>query len=195
MRVLDVGCGWGGLAFEMAKQKGCEVLGITLSDNQLDYCKKKAKELNLDNQVKFEIMDYRNVTGSFDRCVSVGAFEHFGRKFYNIFFKKMNEVLKDDGIFLLHTIGVVDKPSPANLFIQKYIFPGGVCPSLSQIINPIEKTGLIVNDIETLIRHYDKTLESWLKRFLANKNKVKDLFDEKFVKCYEYYMASCEDAI
>ena len=106
----------------------------------------------------------------------------------------MNEVLKDDGIFLLHTIGVVDKPSPANLFIQKYIFPGGVCPSLSQIINPIEKTGLIVNDIETLIRHYDKTLESWLKRFLANKNKVKDLFDEKFVKCYEYYMASCEAA-
>ena len=85
----------------------------------------------------------------------------------------MNEVLKDNGIFLLHTIGVVDKPSPANLFIQKYIFPGGVCPSLSQIINPIEKTGLIVNDIETLIRHYDKTLESWLKRFLANKNKVK----------------------
>ena len=135
MRVLDVGCGWGGLAFEMAKQKGCEVLGITLSDNQLDYCKKKAKELNLDNQVKFEIMDYRNVTGSFDRCVSVGAFEHFGRKFYNTFFKKMNEVLKDDGVFLLHTIGVVDKPSPANLFIQKYIFPGGVCPSLLSLIH------------------------------------------------------------
>ena len=101
MRVLDVGCGWGGLAFEMAKTKGCEVLGITLSKNQLDYCKKKAKELNLDNQVKFEIMDYRNVTGQFDRVASVGAFEHFGRKFYNIFFKKMNQVLKDDGIFLL----------------------------------------------------------------------------------------------
>ena len=194
MRVLDVGCGWGGLAFEMAKTKGCEVLGITLSKNQLDYCKKKAKELNLDNQVKFEIMDYRNVTGQFDRVASVGAFEHFGRKFYNIFFKKINEVLKDDGIFLLHTIGVVDKPSPANIFIQKYIFPGGVCPSLSQIITPIEKTGLIVNDIETLIRHYDKTLESWLERFLANKSKVKDLFDQKFVKCYEYYMASCEAA-
>ena len=95
MRVLDVGCGWGGLAFEMAKKKSCEVLGITLSKNQLDYCKKKAKELNLDNQVKFEIMDYRNVKGLFNRVASVGAFEHFGRKFYNIFFKKMNEILKD----------------------------------------------------------------------------------------------------
>ncbi len=139
MRVLDVGCGWGGLAFEMAKTKGCEVLGITLSKNQLDYCKKKAKELNLDNQVKFEIMDYRNVTGQFDRVASVGAFEHFGRKFYNIFFKKMNEVLKDDGIFLLHTIGVVDKPSPANLFIQKYIFPGGGLSLIKSNHNSIRK--------------------------------------------------------
>jgi cyclopropane-fatty-acyl-phospholipid synthase len=115
-------------------------------------------------------------------------------KFYNKFFKSMNKLLKDDGIFLLHTIGVVDKPTPPNKFINKYIFPGGTCPSFSQIITPIEKTGLIVCDAETLIRHYDKTLESWLERFLNKKNEVKDLFDEKFVKMWEFYMASCAAA-
>ena len=104
-------------------------------------------------------------------------FEHVGKKFYNKFFKLMNKLLKDDGIFLLHTIGVVDKPSPPNKFINKYIFPGGTCPSFSQIITQIEKTGLIVSDTETLIRHYDKTLESWLQRFLEQKNAVKELFD------------------
>ena len=193
-RVLDVGCGWGGLAFEIAKKSGCEVLGISLSSNQIKYAQNKAKELNLDNQVKFEIMDYRNVTGEFDRIVSVGSLEHIGRKFYKVFFKKMNKVMKDDGKFLLHTIGVVDKPSPPNKFINKYIFPGGFCPSLSQIVVPLEKTGLIVSDTETLIRHYDKTLESWLQRFLDRKREVKDLFDDKFVKMWEFYLASCAAA-
>ena len=139
-------------------------------------------------------MDYREVKGKFDRIFSVGMFEHVGRKFYNTFFKSMNKLLKDDGIFLLHTIGVVDKPTAPNKFIQKYIFPGGICPSFSQIINPIEKTGLIVADTETLIRHYDKTLENWLERFLERKKEVKDLFDEKFVKMWEFYMASCAAA-
>tara|TARA_E500000178_G_scaffold136759_1_gene136707 strand:- start:305 stop:1510 length:1206 start_codon:yes stop_codon:yes gene_type:complete len=194
MKVLDVGCGWGGLAFEIARKTGCEVLGISLSKNQIKYATKKTKEVNLDNQVKFEFLDYRNVTGKFDRVVSVGAFEHFGRKFYKTFFKKINDILTEDGKFLLHTIGVVDKPSPPNEFINKYIFPGGVCPSFSQIIKPIEKTGLIVSDTETLIRHYDKTLESWLERFLAKRNEVKDLFDEKFVKMWEFYFASCAAA-
>ena len=194
MKVLDVGCGWGGLAFEIARKTGCEVLGISLSKNQIKYATKKTKEVNLDNQVKFEFLDYRNVTGKFHRVVSVGAFEHFGRKFYKTFFKKINDILTEDGKFLLHTIGVVDKPSPPNEFINKYIFPGGVCPSFSQIIKPIEKTGLIVSDTETLIRHYDKTLESWLERFLAKRNEVKDLFDEKFVKMWEFYFASCAAA-
>ena len=193
-RILDVGCGWGGLAFEIAKKSGCEVLGISLSSNQIQYAQNKAKELNLDNQVKFEMMDYRNVTGEFDRIVSVGSLEHFGRKFYKVFFNKMNKIMKDNGKFLLHTIGVVDSPSPPNKFINKYIFPGGTCPSFSQIISPIEKTGLIVSDTETLIRHYDKTLESWLERFLIKKKEVKDLFDEKFVKMWEFYMASCAAA-
>jgi cyclopropane-fatty-acyl-phospholipid synthase len=193
-RILEVGCGWGGMAFEIAKQKSCEVTGISLSKNQINYCKNKAKELGLDNQVNFKLADYREINGQYDRIYSVGMFEHVGKKFYKIFFESMNKLLKDDGIFLLHTIGVVDKPSPPNKFINKYIFPGGVCPSFSQIIEPIEQTGLIVSDTETLIRHYDKTLESWLERFLAKKNVVKDLFDEKFVKMWEFYLASCAAA-
>ena len=193
-KILEVGCGWGGMAFEIAKQKGCEVLGISLSKNQINYCKKKAKELGLDNQVNFELADYREIQGQYDRIYSVGMFEHVGKKFYKAFFESINRLLKDDGIFLLHTIGVIDKPSPPNKFINKYIFPGGVCPSFSQIIEPIEKTGLIVADTETLIRHYDKTLENWLERFLANKKIVKDLFDEKFVKMWEFYLASCAAA-
>ena len=163
--------------------------GISLSKNQINYCKNKAKELGLDNQVIFELADYREINGQYDRIYSVGMFEHVGKKFYKAFFESMNRLLKDDGISLLHTIGVVDKPSPPNKFINKYIFPGGVCPSLSQIIVPIEETGLIVSDTETLIRHYDKTLESWLERFLAKRKEVKDLFDEKFVKMWEFYLA------
>lgn len=189
-KVLEVGCGWGGMAFEIARQKKCEVTGISLSKNQIKYCQKKAKELGLDNQVKFELMDYRDAKGRYDRIYSVGMFEHVGKKFYKTFFKSINKLLKNDGLFLLHTIGVVDSPSPPNKFINKYIFPGGTCPSFSQIISPIEKTGLIVSDTETLIRHYDKTLESWLERFLDKKKEVKDLFDEKFVKMWEFYMAS-----
>ena len=193
-KVLEVGCGWGGMAIEIAKQKNCEVTGISLSKNQIQYCKEKAKELGLDNQVKFELIDYREAKGQYDRIYSVGMFEHVGKKFYHTFFKSMNNLLKDDGLFLLHTIGVVDKPTPPNKFINKYIFPGGICPSFSQIITPIEKTGLIVADTETLIRHYDKTLESWLERFLNKKNIVKDLFGEKFVKMWEFYLASCAAA-
>ena len=193
-KILEVGCGWGGMAFEIAKQKKCEVTGISLSKNQIKYCQEKAKELGLDNQVKFELVDYREAKGHYDRIYSVGMFEHVGKKFYKTFFKTMNKLLKDDGLFLLHTIGVVDSPSPPNKFINKYIFPGGTCPSFSQIISPIEKTGLIVSDTETLIRHYDKTLESWLERFLDKKREVKDLFDEKFVKMWEFYMASCAAA-
>ena len=193
-KILEVGCGWGGMAFEIAKQRGCEVKGISLSKNQITYCKKKAKELGLDNQVDFELADYREINGKYDRIFSVGMFEHVGKKFYKVFFESMNKLLKEDGIFLLHTIGVVDKPSPPNKFINKYIFPGGVCPSFSQIIKPIEKTGLIVADTETLIRHYDKTLENWLERFLTRRKEVKDLFDEKFVKMWEFYLASCAAA-
>ena len=189
-KVLDVGCGWGGMALEIAKQKNCEVTGISLSRNQINYCIKKSKELNLSNQVKFELIDYRKIKGQFDKIYSVGMFEHVGRKFYKTFFKSMNRLLKKNGTFLLHTIGVVDKPTAPNKFINKYIFPGGTCPSFSEIIKPIEKTGLIVSDSETLIRHYDKTLESWLERCMSKKHLVKDLFDERFVKMWEFYFSS-----
>ncbi len=193
-KILEVGCGWGGMAFEIAKQKNCEVTGISLSKNQINYCKNKAKELGLDNQVKFELLDYREIKGRFDRVYSVGMFEHVGKKFYKTFFKSMNKLLKDNGIFLLHTIGVVDQPTAPNKFINKYIFPGGVCPSFSQIIQLLEKTGLIVADTETLIRHYDKTLEIWLERFLNKKKEIKDLFDERFVKMWEFYLSSTSAA-
>ena len=193
-KVLDVGCGWGGMVFEIARQSQCEVTGISLSENQIKYCNKKAKELKLDNQVHFELCDYRNVNDKFQRIVSVGAFEHFGKKFYKTFFKKVHEVLTDDGICLLHTIGSVDPPGPVNPFIQKRIFPGGIVPSLSDIAKPIEKTGLIIADSETLIHHYDKTLKIWLERFLKNKEKAKFLHNREFVRMWECYLSMCSAA-
>jgi cyclopropane-fatty-acyl-phospholipid synthase len=193
-KVLDIGCGWGGLAFEIARQSGCEVTGISLSENQIEYCKKKAKKLNLDNQVNFELCDYRHIIGKFNRVVSVGAFEHFDKKFYGIFFKKIKNILTDDGLALLHTIGSVDSPGPIQPFIQKYIFPGGIVPSMSDMVKPIEKSGLIISDSETLIHHYNKTLDVWLERFLENRKQAKELYDEKFCKMWEFYLASCSAA-
>ena len=193
-KVLDIGCGWGGMAFEIAKQSQCEVLGISLSENQINYCNKKAKELNLDNQVSFEICDYRNVKGKFQKIVSVGAFEHFGKQFYKTFFKKVNKLMTDDGICLLHTIGSVDPPGPTQPFIQRHIFPGGIVPSLSDMVKPIEKTGLILSDCETLIHHYDKTLKAWLDRFMQNKQKAKYMYNNEFVRMWEFYLASCSAA-
>ena len=193
-KVLDIGCGWGGMVFEIARQSQCEVTGISLSENQINYCKKKAKDLNMDNQVHFELCDYRKVDKKFEKIVSVGAFEHFGKKFYKTFFKKIENIMTDDGICLLHTIGSVDKPGPAQSWIQKRIFPGGIIPSLSEMVGPIEKTGLIVSDCETLIHHYDKTLKTWLDRFLENRRRAKDLYDEQFVRMWEFYLASTSNA-
>jgi len=188
-RILDVGCGWGGMAFEIARQSQCEVTGISLSENQINYCNKKAKELKKDNQVHFELCDYRAVKEKFERIVSVGAFEHFGKKFYKTFFKKISNIMTDDGICLLHTIGSVDPPGPVQPFIQRRIFPGGIIPSLSDLIGPIEKTGLILADCETLIHHYDKTLKAWLDRFLKNKEKAKSLYNKEFVRMWECYLS------
>ena len=190
-RVLDIGCGWGGMVYEIARQSQCEVTGISLSENQINYCKKKAKELKLDNQVNFELCDYREVKGKYQRLVSVGAFEHIGKKFYKTFFKKVHSIMTDNGICLLHTIGTVNAPGPTQPFIQKRIFPGGILPSLSDLISPIEKTGLILADCETLIHHYDKTLKAWLDRFLKNKEKAKFLYNKEFVRMWEFYLASC----
>jgi len=188
--ILDIGSGWGSMCFEIAKQSECEVTGYTLSKNQYDYCIKKAKELKLDNQCHFELSDYRKIKGKFDKIVSVGMLEHVGRKFYKIFFKKINKLLTDNGVALIHTIGSIDPKGPPQPFIQKYIFPGGLVPSGSDLIDAVEKTGLILSDMECLIHHYDKTLKSWLDRFLANREKVKRMYSENFVRMWEFYLAS-----
>ena len=168
--------------------------GISLSKNQIEYCKRKAIELNLDNQVKFELMDYREVKGKFDRIFSVGMFEHVGRKFYKTFFNKVFEILKDDGLALLHTIGSINAPRSPQPWITKYIFPGGYTPSLSEVANPVEKSGLILSDIEVLRMHYAHTLRNWKARFRKNKDKVLQMFDERFFRMFEFYLASCEMA-
>ena len=182
------------MAFELAKKKGCEVTGISLSKNQIEYCKRKAKELNLDNQVTFELKDFREVKGKYDYVTSIGAWEHFLKRNYLTALRKIYEIMSDKGICVLHTIGSILPPQPNAPFIQRYIFPDGEIPHESDMANNIEKSGLIMSDRETLIRHYDKTLEAWLNRFLKNKHIVKDLFDQKFVKMWEFYLASCSAA-
>ena len=193
-KVLDIGCGWGSLAIDIAKSAECEVTGITLSENQLNYCNQKAKEMNLQNQVKFRLMDYRELKEKFDRIVSVGMFEHVGRKFYKKFFKQVENLLKDDGISLIHTIGSVNPPRDPHPWITKYIFPGGYTPSLSEVTTPIENAGLIVTDIEVLRLHYSHTLRHWKENCLKNKDKIVKMFDEKFFRMWEFYLAGCEMA-
>ena len=182
-KVLDIGCGWGSLAIDIAKSANCEVTGITLSENQFDYCKKRAKELN-----------YRELNEKFDRIVSVGMFEHVGRKFYRKFFSQVEKLLKDDGVSLIHTIGSVNPPRDPHPWITKYIFPGGYTPSLSEVSPHIEKSGLIVADIEVLRLHYMHTLRHWKENCLKNKEKIIQMFDERFFRMWEFYLAGCEMA-
>jgi cyclopropane-fatty-acyl-phospholipid synthase len=193
-RVLDIGCGWGSLAIDIAKNTNCEVTGITLSENQFNYCKKKVKELNLENQVSFKLIDYRQLNEKFDRIVSIGMFEHLGRKFYKNFFNQIVKLLNDDGISLIHTIGSVNPPRDPHPWITKYIFPGGYTPSLSEVISPIENAGLIVSDIEVLKLHYSYTLRHWKENCIKNKEQIIKMFDEKFFRMWEFYLASCESA-
>ena len=193
-KVLDIGSGWGTLAIDIAKKTQASVTGITLSENQLRYSQKKAKELNLDNQVEFKLVDYRQLNEKFDRIVSVGMFEHVGRKFYRTYFNKVSKMLNNDGVALIHTIGSVNPPRDPQPWITKYIFPGGYTPSLSQIARPIEDSGLITSDIEVLRIHYAHTLRNWKERFLTKKDKVLEMFDEKFLRMWEFYLASCEMA-
>jgi cyclopropane-fatty-acyl-phospholipid synthase len=193
-KVLDIGCGWGSLAVDIAKTANCEVTGITLSENQLNFCNKKAKELNLENQVTFKLMDYRELNEKFDRIVSVGMFEHVGRKFYKRFFSQIEKLLNDDGVCLTHTIGSVNPPRDPHPWITKYIFPGGYTPSLSEVTGPIEKAGLIVTDIEVLRMHYSHTLRNWRENCIKNKDKIIEMFDERFFRMWEFYLAGCEMA-
>ena len=191
-RVLDIGSGWGSLAIEIAKKTQCKVVGITLSENQFEYSKKKAKDMNLENQVEFRLIDYRQMDEKFDRIVSVGMFEHVGRKFYKKYFKQLSNLLNDDGVALIHTIGSVNPPRDPQPWITKYIFPGGYTPSLSELVNPIEKSGLIISDLEVLRLHYSLTLRHWKERFLSKKDKILEMFDEKFFRIWEFYLTGCE---
>ena len=193
-KILDIGSGWGTLAISIAQKTKASVTGITLSENQLEYSNNKAKEMNLGNQVEFKLMDYRDINEKFDRIVSVGMFEHVGRKFYKRYFKTVSKLLKDEGIALIHTIGSSNPPRYPQPWITKYIFPGGYTPSLSELAKPVENSGLIISDMEVLRMHYSHTLKNWKERFLSKKDTVLEMFDEKFFRMWEFYLASCEMA-
>ncbi|MFY9639814.1 MAG: cyclopropane-fatty-acyl-phospholipid synthase family protein [Rhodomicrobium sp.] len=189
--VLDIGCGWGGLSLHLAREAGARVLGITLSQEQERYARARA-EAEGRNDVSFCLCDYRTINGSFDRIVSVGMFEHVGVPNYRAFFRKVNGCLKDSGIALLHTIGRLSGPGTTNPFIAKYIFPGGYSPALSEIVPAIEKSGLIVTDIEVLRLHYAETLAQWRRNFENAWGEASSQLSERFCRMWQFYLAGCE---
>ncbi|HEY1707051.1 MAG TPA: cyclopropane-fatty-acyl-phospholipid synthase family protein [Rhizomicrobium sp.] len=194
MSVLDIGSGWGGLALDIARDTGANVLGVTLSEEQFAVSKERAAKAGLAQRCNFELIDYRALTGRFDRIVSVGMFEHVGARYYKPFFAKVRELLTDDGAMLLHYIGRTDGPGTTNSWIAKYIFPGGYAPALSEVLPVIEQSGLIVTDVEVLRLHYAMTLAEWQKRFQANRAEIAKLYDERFCRMWEFYLAGAEMA-
>ncbi|WP_132096341.1 cyclopropane-fatty-acyl-phospholipid synthase family protein [Caulobacter sp. BK020] len=194
-RVLDIGCGWGGLALYLAQVVDvAEVLGVTLSEEQIARAKERSLAAGMTDRAKFALTDYRAVEGRFDRIVSVGMFEHVGLGNYETFFQTCRERLADDGVILLHTIGCSDEPSVTNPWITRYIFPGGHLPSLSDILKAVERAGLVVSDIEVLRLHYADTLRAWREAFMARRDEAAAMFDERFCRMWEYYLAMSETA-
>ena len=192
MRVLEIGCGWGGLALTLARDHGAQVTGITLSQEQLTIARDRAKAAGLADRVSFELMDYRAINGVFDRIVSVGMFEHVGAPNFGTFFNVVRDRLADDGVALIHTIGRTAPPNATNPWIAKYIFPGGYVPSLSEVAEAIQNTGLRIGDIECLRLHYAMTLRCWFDRFSAKSDVAAILRDERFVRMWRYYLAASE---
>lgn len=194
MRVLDIGSGWGGMAFYLAETLGAEVVGVTLSEEQQRLSTERAKEKGLEDKVEFRLLDYREVDEKFDRIVSVGMFEHVGAPHYDEFFEKVDDLLVDDGLALLHAIGRKGPPATTGPWIRKYIFPGGYSPSLSETFAAIERSGLWVTDTEILRMHYAETLKEWHRRFEEKRDEVAALFDERFCRMWEFYLSTSEFA-
>lgn len=194
MRVLDIGCGWGGMARHIHKMSGAEVLGVTLSEEQLKYARSKAEALGIADKVRYELMDYRDVEGPFDRIVSVGMFEHVGRPNYFAYFDKVADLLTPEGVALIHTIGRVSGKGATDPWTAKYIFPGGYTPALSEIMPHIERAYLWTTDVEVWRLHYAKTLEHWLKRCRARKAEIIALYDERFFRMWEFYLGGAMNA-
>jgi cyclopropane-fatty-acyl-phospholipid synthase len=192
--ILDIGCGWGGLALYIARNFDVDVLGVTLSTEQHAVATERAQAEGLEHRVHFEIRDYRNLSERFDRIVSVGMFEHVGVNHYRTFFDKVATLLKPDGVMLLHSIGRFGPPSTTAAFIRKYIFPGGYIPAISEVMPAVEKSGLMTGDIEILRLHYGETLKNWRERFMANRDKAKAIYDERFCRMWEFYLSASEAA-
>ncbi|MDE1936775.1 cyclopropane-fatty-acyl-phospholipid synthase family protein [Bradyrhizobium sp.] len=193
-RVLDIGSGWGGLGLYLAETTGASVTGVTLSAEQLRVSNARAQEKNLSRSARFLLEDYRDIPGPFERIVSVGMFEHVGVDFYDTYFKRCAELLTDDGVMLLHSIGRSEGPDATNPWIAKYIFPGGYIPALSEALASIERAGLLVCDVEILRLHYAETLKAWRERFMARRDEAIQLYDERFARMWEFYLASSEMA-
>jgi cyclopropane-fatty-acyl-phospholipid synthase len=194
MRVLDIGCGWGGMALYIHAKTGAEVIGVTLSEEQLKVARRRAAEAGVADKVRFELIDYRALTGRFDRIVSVGMFEHVGPAHYKAFFRKCRELLTDDGVMLLHTIGRMSEPGVTDTFTTKYIFPGGYNPALSEIVRGYEGLRLFPTDIEVLRVHYALTLDHWYSRTVAAKDHIVALYDERFYRMWTFYLAGAAAA-
>ncbi len=192
LSVLDIGSGWGGLALTLARDYGARVLGVTLSTEQLNESRARAEAEGLADRVRFELLDYRSVQQRFDRIVSVGMFEHVGVGHYKQFFETVARCLDPDGVALLHAIGRNEVPGVSNPWINKYIFPGGYCPALSEVLPRIEKSRLLVTDIEILRLHYAETLRNWRRRFAANRDTIAAIYDERFCRMFEFYLAGAE---
>ena len=194
LRVLDIGCGWGGMALYLNRAADVDVLGITLSEEQLKVARGRAEAAGVADRVKFELIDYRDLTGRFDRIVSVGMFEHVGVPQYETYFRKCRSLLADDGVMLLHTIGRLGVPGKTDAFTLKYIFPGGYNPALSEIIAASEPARMIAADVETLRLHYGMTLDHWYDRTMAAKDAIVALYDERFFRMWTFYLAGARAA-
>lgn len=191
-KVLDIGSGWGGLALSLARESGVQVDGLTLSTEQFDVAQRRAADAGLTARVRFRLQDYRKETGRYDRIVSVGMFEHVGVPHYGAFFGKVRDLLAEDGVAVLHAIGRFDGPATTSPWIRKYIFPGGYCPALSEVLPAIERAGLLVTDVEILRLHYADTLRAWRERFNARRDEVRRLYDERFCRMWDIYLAGAE---